>query len=167
MSMPRADSPLLGGTGNIDRFITSAAAIAFVLATADLVFACTYWHQLYAVPPSRLLQNIAAGLLGKRAFLGGMQTAQLGILLQYAMVSVMVGAYYTMSAWFNTLRQRPWLYGLLYGVVLYVVMNHIVLPLSAAPKSPFVPSWIVSSIVVHLVFGVTIALGARWSARKP
>jgi uncharacterized membrane protein YagU involved in acid resistance len=83
------------------------------------------------------------------------------------MVSIMVATYYAISSRFHALRQRPWFYGLLYGAVLYVIMNYIVLPLSAAPKSPFVPSWIVCSIVVHLLFGITIAQGARWATQKP
>lgn len=145
--------------------MASAAAITFVLATADLIFACTYWHQLYDVPPSRLLQNIASGLLGKPAFKGGNQTMLLGLLLQYVMMFMMVGTYYIASRRIDALNRHPWICGLLYGVVLYVVMNHIVLPLSAAPKTPFVPSWIVSSILVHLVIGVSISHGARWAAR--
>jgi uncharacterized membrane protein YagU involved in acid resistance len=167
MSTPQADSSLFDGDRHINRFITSATAITFALATADLIFACAYWNQLYGVPPTRLLQNIASGLIGKRAFLGGMRAAQLGMLLQYAMVSIMVATYYAISSRFHALRQRPWFYGLLYGAVLYVTMNYIVLPLSAAPKSPFVPSWIVCSIVVHLLFGITIAQGARWATQKP
>jgi hypothetical protein len=30
-----------------------------------------------------------------------------------------------------------------------------------------IASWIILSIVVHLVIGVTVALGARWAANKP
>lgn len=166
MSIAQTDSSLTNGVGNVNRFIVSAAILIFVLATADLVFAGTYWHQLFGLPFPRLLQNIASGLLGKQAFAGGMPTVLLGLLLHFVMMAMMVGAYYVVSARFNALRERPWQYGLLYGLVLYVVMNVVVLPLSAAPKTPFVPSWIISSIVVHLVIGVSIALSARWAAQK-
>jgi hypothetical protein len=144
----------------------SAAAVVFLLATADLIFACTFWHQLYAVPPSRLIQNIASGLLGKPAFAGGMDTVLLGLLLQYAMMSVMVGVYYGFSRRLPALNRHPWRYGTLYGVLLYIVMNEIVVPLSAAPKAPFVLSWILSSIAMHWLIGVVTAQGARWSAQK-
>ncbi|RDS80623.1 hypothetical protein [Dyella psychrodurans] len=162
MSIAHADSRAVA----VNRFIASAALMVFLLASADLIFACTYWHQLYAVPWSRLVQNIAAGLLGKRSFAGGAPTVVLGALLQYFMMSIMVGAYYAISTRMHVLRERPWQYGLLYGVVLFVVMNFIVLPLSAAPKGPVVPSWIVGSVVVHLIIGVSIAHGARWAVRR-
>ena len=143
----------------------SDAAIVLLLATVDLIFACTFWNQLYALPPSRLVQNIAAGLLGKRAFAGGVNTVLLGLLLQYAMMSVMVGVYYLLSRRYPELNRHPWRYGTVYGVLLYVVMNDIVLPLSAAPRTPYVMSWILSSIVMHWLIGVAIAHGARWSAK--
>jgi hypothetical protein len=66
----------------------------------------------------------------------------------------------------RALNLRPLQWGLLYGVVLYLTMNHVVLPLSAAPRGPVVVSWIVLSIVVHLIIGATIAFGARWAANQ-
>ncbi|GGA47414.1 hypothetical protein [Dyella nitratireducens] len=143
------------------RIVLFAVLVALALATADLLFACTFWQALYHVPPLRIMQNIAAGLLGKRAFLGGSSTVVLGALLHYAIMGVMVGVYYLASRRRRVLIERPWLYGSLYGLVLFVVMNLIVVPLSAAPKAPVVLSWIVSSIVVHVFIGLVIALSAR------
>ncbi|GLQ52685.1 hypothetical protein GCM10010872_41340 [Dyella flava] len=137
-----------------------------MLATVDLIFACSYWQRLYGLPPSRLVQNIASGLLGKAAFAGGSNTVLLGLLLQYAMMSVMVGVYYLLSRRFAGLRRYPWRYGSLYGVMLYIVMNDIVLPLSAAPKAPFVMSWIFASIVMHVLIGLASAHSARWAASR-
>jgi len=144
----------------------SAAFVTLLLATADLLFACTYWHTLFGVPPSRIAQNIASGLLGKRAFLGGGNTVGLGVLLHYAMMTAMVGAYYLATARIAALVRRPWLYGPLYGAALFIVMNLIVVPLSAVPKPPVVMSWVASSIVVHVLIGLAIALSARRASRR-
>lgn len=144
--------------GNIVLF---ALWVVLALASADLLFAGTYWHTLYGVPPARTVQNIASGLLGKRAFAGGNGTVLLGAVLHYAIMAAMVAAYYVAAERIKGLVDRPWLYGTLYGVVLFVVMNLVVVPLSAMPKAPVVPSWIVSSIVVHVVIGLAIALSAR------
>lgn len=165
MSITKADSRAWQGRGAMQRCVRSAAIVTFVLATADLIFASTYWHALYAVPPSRLIQNIAAGLLGKPAFAGGENTVLLGLALQYFMMSLMVSTYYVASRRISALNRRPLFWGLLYGALLYLTMDHVVLPLSAAPKGPLVMSWILSSVVAHLLIGVTIAFGARWSAQ--
>jgi hypothetical protein len=39
-----------------------------------------------------------------------------------------------------------------------------VVPLSAVPKTPVPTSWIVSSIVVHVIIGLVIALSLRRAA---
>lgn len=152
-----------GAPGHLSaqRTVLFAVLVTLALATADLLFACTFWRTLYQVPPGRIMQNIAAGLLGKSAFAGGGQTKALGVLLHYAIMGVMVGVYYLASRRMPGLIQRPWLYGCLYGVALFVVMNLIVVPLSAAPKAPVVASWIASSVVVHVIIGMAIALSAR------
>ncbi|WP_284319519.1 hypothetical protein [Dyella acidisoli] len=141
--------------------VISAAVVMLMLATADLLFACTYWYSKFGVPPARIAQNIASGLLGKHAFVGGGSTAALGVLLHYAMMAAMVGVYYVAAGRLVVLTQRPWLYGALYGALLFIVMNLIVVPLSAVPKAPVVMSWIISSIVVHVIIGLAIALSAR------
>ncbi|WP_233839848.1 hypothetical protein [Dyella sp. 2HG41-7] len=144
------------------RVVMFAAIVTVALAVADLIFASTYWYATHSVPPMRLAQNIASGLLGKRAFMGGDATASLGVLLHFAIMAVMVGVYYLASRRMNALIERPLFYGALYGVALYVVMNGIVLPLSAAPASPSIPSWILASILMHMIIGLVIA----WSASK-
>ncbi|HKT28135.1 hypothetical protein [Dyella sp.] len=155
-----------GASGHLRAHPTMLFVVLVIvaLATADLLFACSFWHALYRVPPVRILQNIAAGLLGKRAFLGGGGTVALGALLHYAIMSVMVGVYYLASRRVDGLFERPWLYGCLYGLGLFVVMNLIVVPLSAVPKTPVPASWVVSSIVVHVIIGLVIALSLRRAA---
>ena len=147
------------------RIVLFAVLVTLALASADLLFACTFWFSRYHVPPLRILQNIAAGLLGRRAFLGGGGTAALGALLHYAIMGAMVSVYVLASRRSRALVARPWQYGSLYGLVLFVVMNLIVVPLSAAPKAPVVPSWVVSSVVVHVVIGLVIALSTCWAMR--
>ena len=149
----------------MQRIVLFAVLVTLALASADLLFACTFWFSLYHVPPVRILQNIAAGLLGRRAFFGGGGTAALGVLLHYAIMGAMVSVYVRASRRRSALVVRPWRYGSLYGLALFVVMNLVVVPLSAAPKAPVVPSWIVSSVVVHLVIGLVIALSTRWAMR--
>jgi uncharacterized membrane protein YagU involved in acid resistance len=143
------------------QLVISVAVATLLLATVDLLFACSYWHTLFGVPASRVMQNVAAGLLGKRAFLGGGNTVAMGVLLNYGIMAVMVSVYYVVARRVAALVQRPWLCGALYGATLYIVMNLIVVPLSAVPKPPVVVSWIVSSIVLHLIIGIAIAFSAR------
>jgi hypothetical protein len=53
-------------------------------------------------------------------------------------------------------------YGVAYGLLLYVIMNYIVMPLSAAGAGSKDRLWIALTVAVHaLLVGVPIALCAR------
>ena len=55
-----------------------------VVGTLDIVYAMAFWWLKARVAPIRILQSVAAGLLGRDAArAGGMQTALLGAVLHY------------------------------------------------------------------------------------
>jgi hypothetical protein len=132
-----------------------------VLGSLDALFAFAFWASKGATL-TRIFQSIAAGLLGKESYQGGAATAWLGAGLHYFIATMMVLAYYLASRKYPALTRRPVALGLLYGLVLYAVMNFVVLPLSAAGLPKFDnPAWVVSSIVMHAVFGVICVVFAR------
>lgn len=132
-----------------------------VLAVVDAVFAIAFW-QPRGVGAMQILQSIASGLLGRAAYDGGAATAWLGAGLHYFIATVMVLACYVVSRRFAGLLRHPIRYGLAYGMLLYAAMNLIVLPLSATGMPAFDdPSWIISSILVHMLLGVICTLAAR------
>jgi hypothetical protein len=116
--------------------------------------------------PIRIVQAIASGLLGPAAFQGGLATAALGCLLHFFIALTAAAVYVTASRWLRLLRTRPVLCGLVYGVVVYGVMNFVVVPLSAAARGPFNPRLAAILVVIHMFcVGLPIALAARRYAR--
>lgn len=133
-----------------------------VAGTLDIVYACVFWGLKAGVPAQRILQSVAAGLLGKASFEGGGETAALGLALHYLIALSMSVAYYLVAARWPRLRERPLLCGAGYGLLLYGIMNYVVVPLSAAGSGSKDSLWIALSIAVHVVFiGIPIALSAR------
>lgn len=140
-------------------FVLAGGLVAGAL---DIAYACTFWALKAGVPVQRILQSVAAGLLGKASFEGGGATAALGLGLHYFIALSMSLAYYLVARRQPLLSQRPLLCGAGYGLLLYVVMNYAVVPLSAAGPGSKDPLWITLSIVVHaLLIGTPIALFAR------
>lgn len=115
------------------------------------------------VPPTRILQSVASGLLGSPAYQGGAGTAALGLLLHFLLMLIIAAIFYLASTRLRFLVERPVLWGALYGFVVYWVMNLIVLPLSAFPSEvKFVPVVLITSLIVHAFgIGVPIALASR------
>lgn len=150
-----------------------AIAVTILLATAaagtlDMADACLYWALTKGVPPERIFQSVASGVLGKAAFAGGARTAALGLALHYAIMAVMVAVYVLASLRLPILVRRPVMMGLGYGLATYVVMNYVVLPLSRASSGgPFVLLDFLNGLVAHLVpVGLTIALIVSWRAKR-
>jgi hypothetical protein len=132
------------------------------LATIDLIYACSFWAWLRHVSPVRLLQYIASGAIGQASFDGGIATALLGAGLHYFIATMMVLTYYLASRRYRALAQHPVLYGVPYGLLLWGVMTHVVVPLSQAqPSAHPLMLAMVSNFLMHLLFGVICALFAR------
>jgi hypothetical protein len=112
-----------------------------------------------------ILQAIASGVLGRAAFRSGLPAAALGLLLQWAM-SVLIAAIFALAAGRLAILKRHWFAsGLAYGVVIFVVMNFVVVPLSAAAFSAkFNIAKSLQDVLAMLLFGVIIAFFARQPA---
>ncbi|HYS54791.1 MAG TPA: hypothetical protein VER58_13625 [Thermoanaerobaculia bacterium] len=138
------------------------AAGALVIGTLDAAFAIIFWG-MRGVGPIRIFQSIAAGLLGPAAFRGGLRTESLGLALHFFIAFVIVLVYWLAIKIAPALAQRTILYGAIYGVGVYLFMNYIVIPLSAATRSRFLLPWVVWSVIVHAFL---IGVPATFFARK-
>ena len=108
--------------------------------------------------PVTIAQFIAGGLLGKAALTGGMQTAALGVGLQWAMSIVIAAIYMFAGTRLGALRRQWVLWGILYGVPVYFTMTYVVVPLSAwhrVAKFSFVP--FAENMAAMMVFGLIVA----------
>jgi hypothetical protein len=137
-----------------------------VAGTLDISYARIFWAIKAGVTPLRIFQSVAAGLLGKTSFDGGAATAALGLTLHYFIASTMALAYYLVAKRWALLTRRPGLFGATYGLLLYLMMNYVVVPLSAAGSGSKDPLWVALSIAVHALFiGIPCALFARLALR--
>ena len=114
--------------------------------------------------PLIILLAIASGLLGKAAFHGGGGVMLLGLVLQWVMSIIIAGIFTLAAARIPALARRWVLSGALYGVVVFIVMNFVVVPLSVAAIKP---GWALSAmsvaknLVAMLVFGWLVAYAAN------
>lgn len=120
---------------------------------------------LRGVSPLRVLQSIASGLLGRDAFRGGLATAALGTLLHFLIAFTIVAVFFAASRRIPWLVRRPVVSGLVYGLLAYLVMSQVVVPLSAAPIGPRTPAVVLNGVLIHMLgVGLPAALFARASA---
>jgi hypothetical protein len=129
--------------------------------TLDITAALVVYGR-FGLPPTRLLQGIAAGLLGPRALEGGLATALLGLLCHFFIAFCAAAVYFSASRWIPFLLEHAAISGVLYGSAVYFFMNRIVVPLSAARKYPFSFKMMVIGVVIHIFcVGLPIAIAVR------
>ncbi len=110
-------------------------------------------------PWDRTLQSVASGWLGRDAFSGGMPAAALGLASHFLIAFIWAAIYLGASRGLKPLAHRPLLFGPLFGALVYVLMNTVVVPLSAAP---FAIPLRTTGLLVHVfLVGLPIALATR------
>jgi hypothetical protein len=139
----------------------------FLIALGDIIFATTLWFQWDAAGLTRVFQSIAYGVLGKASFDGGVGSAALGAGLHLFMATCFVVAYTLVARRVPTLLDKLFVYGPMYGVLMYIIMNFIVMPLSRVGRSPSFAhmDWITYSVIAHMVFGMICVFFARRALR--
>ncbi len=132
----------------------------FVVGALDITSALLM-ARLRGSTATRLLQFVASGLVGRRAFDCGATTAALGLALHFLIAFGVVTIFYLAGRKLSIVRARPIASGLAYGLIVFAVMNLVVLPLSASkPRHALVPDLI--QIAIHMfVIGLPTSLFIR------
>jgi hypothetical protein len=137
----------------------------FACGVLDITAALVVYGYLGA-KPMRLLQGIASGLLGPKAFDGGLAMALLGLLCHLVIAFGAATVYFVASRAIRILIDHAVASGVLYGVVVYFFMNRIVLPLSAAARRPFSMKLMIIGVIIHIFcVGLPISLSVRRFSR--
>ena len=132
-----------------------------IAGTADIVIACVYYPLTTGITVTRLLQGIAAGLLGAQAFAGGPATAALGLACHYGIALIWTVCFFLVYPRLPFLSRSRLLTAALYGVLVSAVMRFIVLPLSRVAPRPFdVGFFVVATIILVFSIGLPLSLVA-------
>jgi hypothetical protein len=107
---------------------------------------------------------VAAGLLGRQAIHGGAATYILGLLLHFVIAFTAAAVYYAASRRLPFLTEYPLVCGLCFGAWVMLVMNLIVLPLSALhARSPLALRYLILGILQKMV---VVGLPISYSIRR-
>jgi uncharacterized membrane protein YagU involved in acid resistance len=119
----------------------------------------------YGVSPARVLQAIASGLLGRASFTGGVSTAALGLGLHFFIAFTAAAVYVLASLKLPVLIRRPLVCGAIYGVIVWLMMREVVLPLSLFNQGRLTLIGLLNGLFAHIVcVGFPIALATKRTA---
>jgi hypothetical protein len=147
----------------VQPFSRAARGLGLVLAggliagALDLTFAFVFYGQQGAAP-LRILQGIASGVLGRGSFQMGLASAALGAFFHFFISVCAAAIYYLASLRFSFLTRRVAISGAIFGVLMFLAMHFIVVPLSAIKPSPMKVGNVIGELCSHVfLFGTVIA----------
>jgi len=113
--------------------------------------------------PLWVLQSVASGLLGSAAFDSGALAGVLGLFCHFVVALGASAVYFLAARHLAVLREHPAWSGAAFGILVYLFMNFVVIPLSAYPlKVSYPPRVLIRGFLAHaLLVGIPIALSVR------
>lgn len=116
----------------------------------------------------QILQGIASGIFGREAYAGGATMAVTGLVFHYVIAMLFTIGYYLVYPYLPFLHKQALVSGILYGAIVWLIMNLAVLPLSAYHRPPLRlgPS-LLGMLILILAIGIPVALmTARYYSRQ-
>jgi hypothetical protein len=132
--------------------------LAGILDIADAIIVSGF----FGVSPARVLQAVASGLLGRASFSGGVSTAALGLGLHFFIAFTVAAVYVLASLKLPMLIRRPLVSGAIFGVLVWLVMREVVLPLSLFNQGRLTLIGLINGLFAHIFcVGLPIALATK------
>jgi hypothetical protein len=132
-------------------------AITATSGTLDLLSAFVF-SGIAGRTPMQVLRSVAGGPFPDATH-GGAGYAVIGLLVHYAIMSVMVTVYCLAATRITALLRHPVIAGLAYGVLLYLVMYWIVLPWRFPTIFPQLGWWPVGNALFSHCICVGLPMG--------
>lgn len=162
--MSAVASQSLDNRKSLLRFILMGTLI---MGTLDAII----WHVIVVSligkqPLMSVYQYIASGAIGMSAFEGGIPTALLGLFFHYVVAFLITAVFMLAADRIPLVRRYAIPASLVYGFVVFIVMNMIVTPLSLTPElpPPTTSELIIATLDHVLIIGLPLGILVRRNA---
>ena len=89
----------------------------------------------YKIPPAVIFKFIASGWFGRQAMSGGTSMILWGLVFHYLIAAFFTATLFWLYPRIVNVLKNKYMIGILYGLVIWIIMNYIVLPITNIPKS--------------------------------
>ena len=136
-----------------------------VAGTIDILYAAMM-SAMAGAGPAAMLRTVASGPFPPASG-WGTAGSMLGLMVHFALMAVMAAAFMVAARAWPAILARPIASGIIYGLITYVAMNWVVVPLRFDVPLPPQPRAVVSQLFAHIVLvGIPIALVAARMLRQ-
>ncbi|OSZ80052.1 hypothetical protein CAP36_01960 [Chitinophagaceae bacterium IBVUCB2] len=110
--------------------------------------------------PAIVFKYIASAVFGKKAFTTpGWSMIAWGIFFHFAVAFIFTISFFFLYSQIIWIGKNKFLAGILYGLLVWVIMNQLIVPMSQASQPPFVlKNALVSMLILICFIGIPISL---------
>jgi hypothetical protein len=94
---------------------------------------------------------VASGYFGSAAFAGGNEMVVYGLLFHFSIALFWALVYFFVCTKISFFTSNKILGGLMYGIIIWCVMNLIILPFTHIPKKPFTAIGVVKNMAILML----------------
>ena len=143
-------------------FVKAVAAAGLAVGVLDALDGVAFFGITAHQNPIQVLQFIASGFYGTAAFQKGLSGALVGLVAHFFIAFAFAAIYVGAARFLPLSRRDAAMWGMIYGIAVFIVVNLVVLPHTAVVKSPFSLPLLLNGVLGHaLLVGLPIALAAR------
>lgn len=140
----------------------AALKAGLIAGLLDISAAFIQYYLRTGKNPLTVLKFIASGVFGRRALTGGTDMILWGLVFHFGIALSFAALYFWLAARWPALRRAWIVFGMVYGLFVWAVMNLLVVPLSRTPERPFSwPGALVAMAILIVCIGLPIAYGAK------
>jgi hypothetical protein len=142
--------------------LTTILVAGLVAGTLDIAAACIHAYLERGTQPERVLKYVAGGFFGlPKSMAGGTDIAIYGLLFHYLIATLFAAFFAVLYLSIRAIRRNIVVAGLLYGIVVWLIMSRIVVPMSKINSNKpitFDKNTIISIVILMFCIGLPIAL---------
>jgi len=144
---------------SVSKKINTALVAGLTAAVLDMTGAIVVYSLILKLRSAQwIMQSVAAGAYGKKAFEGGRPMAFAGLAFHFFIALCFAFFYMLIYPYWKKFFNNPMIAGLCYGCIVWSVMNLIVLPITGKPAH-FDPKYtLISLLIIIVCVGLPIAI---------
>jgi hypothetical protein len=163
----RSADPSLSSRSNRLPFGRALLLTALIAGTLDAIGATTSYLLHGHNHPENIWKGVASGAFGPAALTGGTDTVICGLLFHYFIAFMCTLVFFLAYPRIPALARYKYISGVVYALIVWVVTNLVIVPLSRIPKFSFhLQGVLIGMGILILAIGLPISLLAhRWLKR--
>ncbi|MGS2738057.1 hypothetical protein [Sinomicrobium sp. M5D2P17] len=146
--------------GNGKRLFRAILLNGLLVGTLDISAACIQ-AGIRGVGPERVLRYVASGVFGDAAFSGTIAYVFYGLFFHYLIAMCWTILFFSLYPPLRLWKYNRVITGIGYGILVGLLMNFVVVPLSDVPRGPVeISSVIVAISILIVAIGIPLSFGA-------